>query len=242
MPEPAVSTPRVSLSLVWIGLLYAASMTVEASLRSLLDDAIQGGELSPGSKLPTERELVTRLGAPRGAIRRGLEVLEAEGLITRHVGRGTFLADRTQRLTPPTPPDTSPAEIMQARMALEPPLAALAAQAATQADLDVVSSCLRAGGAAAEYTEFEAWDGRFHHAVARAANNALLLSMFDVMNAARALPVWGSSKRRASTPERRACYHQEHTTIVEALLDRDPGGSSDAMRAHLRTVSDNLLG
>jgi DNA-binding GntR family transcriptional regulator len=68
------------------------------------------------------------------------------------------------------------------------------------------------------------------------------MNMFDVMNTARALPVWGSLKRRTSSPERRRCYHEEHTSIVEALRDRDPEGAQQCMRAHLENVSDNLLG
>jgi DNA-binding FadR family transcriptional regulator len=68
------------------------------------------------------------------------------------------------------------------------------------------------------------------------------MNMFDVMNAARSLPIWGSLKRRTSTPERMRCYQGEHTVIVEALRDRDPDGAQDAMRSHLRNVADNLLG
>lgn len=66
--------------------------------------------------------------------------------------------------------------------------------------------------------------------------------MFDVMNTARALPVWGSLKRRTSRPERRRCYHAEHTAVVDALRDRDPDGAHRAMCAHLENVADNLLG
>ena len=68
------------------------------------------------------------------------------------------------------------------------------------------------------------------------------MNMFDVLNTARALPVWGTLKRRTSSPERRACYHGEHTAIVAALRDRDPDGARQAMGAHLQNVSDNLLG
>jgi Transcriptional regulators len=68
------------------------------------------------------------------------------------------------------------------------------------------------------------------------------MSMFDVLNTARALPVWGTLKRRTSSPERRRCYHVEHIAIVEALRDRDPLGAGEAMRTHLQNVSDNLLG
>ena len=70
----------------------------------------------------------------------------------------------------------------------------------------------------------------------------LLMNMFDVLSTARALPVWGTLKRRTSSPERRACYHREHTAIVDALRDRDPDGAAQAMRSHLQNVSDNLLG
>ncbi|WP_028932383.1 FadR/GntR family transcriptional regulator [Pseudonocardia spinosispora] len=215
---------------------------VERSLRALLDDGARDGTLGPGSKLPTERDLVERLSAPRSAIRRALDALEAEGLVVREVGRGTF---RTEVITGPSdgaPSDTSPAEIMQVRLALEPSVAAIAARVATQADLERIQQCLVAGGKTDDFEGFEAWDARLHRAIAGAAHNGLLLNLFDVMNTARALPVWGSLKRRTSTPERRRCYHAEHTDIVEALGDRDPDGARAAMLTHLRNVSDNLLG
>jgi DNA-binding FadR family transcriptional regulator len=218
------------------------AMTVEQSLRSLLDEQAGTGKLGPGSRLPTERELVTLLAAPRSAVRRALDQLEVEGTIVRHVGRGTFLTDTAHVGSDGAPPDTSPAEIMQVRLVIEPPVAALAARLATQADLDRISECLDAGGTAGEFEPFEAWDAKLHRAIAHAAHNGLLLSMFDVMNTARALPVWGSLKRRTSSPERRACYHDEHTAIVAALTDRDPELADKAMRTHLEHVADNLLG
>jgi DNA-binding FadR family transcriptional regulator len=131
---------------------------------------------------------------------------------------------------------------MQVRLVLEPPVAALAARVATQADLDRIGRCLDRGGDADGFEAFESWDARLHRAIAEAAHNGLLMSMFDVMNTARQLPVWGSLKRRTSTPERRRCYHAEHTAIVDALRDRDPDGAQAAMRRHLHNVADSLLG
>src|SRR5215469_11465387 len=49
--------------------------------------------LGSGAKLPTERKLAADLGATRTSVRRALAVLEAEGRISREVGRGTFLRD-----------------------------------------------------------------------------------------------------------------------------------------------------
>lgn len=158
------------------------------------------------------------------------------------MGRGTFLTDMVLSQGRPAPGDTSPAEIMQVRLLLEPQVAALAARVATQADLDQIGSCLDAGGRSDGFEGFEAWDAKLHRAIAQAAHNGLLMNMFDVLNTARALPVWGTLERRTSSPERRLCYHREHAAIVDALRDRDPAEADNAMRAHLQNVSDNLLG
>lgn len=216
--------------------------TVERSLRTLLREGVESGRFGPGAKLPTERALVEHLAAPRSAIRRALETLEREGMLVRHVGRGTFLTEAALPPAEAAPADTSPAEIMQVRLLIEPPVSALAARVATQADLEHIGRFLERGGRTEEFQEFETWDTHLHRAIAQAAHNGLLMNMFDVMNTARSLPVWGSLKRRTSTPERTRCYHAEHTAIVDALRDRDPDSAQDAMRGHLQHVADNLLG
>jgi DNA-binding FadR family transcriptional regulator len=59
-------------------------------LRLLLDEAAPGGD----HRLPPERDLAEQLGVGRRALRRALEVLEAEGRIWRHQGKGTFAGPR----------------------------------------------------------------------------------------------------------------------------------------------------
>ena len=215
---------------------------VEKSLRALVADGARDGSWAPGAKLPTERALVERLDAPRSAIRRALEALERDGVVIRHVGRGTFLTEAAVQQVDGAPADTSPAEIMQVRLLLEPQVAGFAARVATQADLDHITECLTGGGDSDDFEGFETWDAKLHRAIAKAAHNGLLMNMFDVLNTARALPVWGTLKRRTSSGERRLCYHNEHTSIVDALCDRDPDAAEAAMRHHLQHVSDNLLG
>ena len=109
-------------------------------------------------------------------------------------------------------------------------------------DLVEISGHLDAGGSSSRFEEFESWDAKLHRSIALAARNGVLLSMFDVMNSARTLPVWGSLKRRTSSPERRQEYHAQHTLIVDALHDRDPEAAEHAMREHLRSVRTTLLG
>lgn len=55
---------------------------------------IMNSGLSEGDRLPPERTLCTMLGVTRSELRKSLLLLEAEGLLTRHVGRGTYLARR----------------------------------------------------------------------------------------------------------------------------------------------------
>src|SRR3982750_3588260 len=90
--------------------------------------------LSTGSKLPTERELAVEIGQTRHAVRGALSLMEAQGKIWRHVGRGTFVGKAPE----PDPNDigamlshTSPREIVEARQMLEPQIAAAAAVHAT---------------------------------------------------------------------------------------------------------------
>jgi DNA-binding FadR family transcriptional regulator len=221
---------------------HSPSEPVERRLRELLTTGADGVHFGPGAKLPTERELVDLLSAPRSAVRRALAALERDELVVRHVGRGTFVAEHASSAQLRAPADTSPAEIMQARSLLEPRIAQLAARAAHRADLDRIDHCLHRGGSAGDHAEFEAWDAELHRAIAGSAHNSLLLHLFDTMNAARDLPVWGSLKRRNSTPQRRATYHAEHGAIVAALHDRDPDAASAAMAEHLRRVTAGLLG
>jgi len=221
---------------------HSPSEPVERRLRELLTTGSGGVHFGPGAKLPTERELVDLLDAPRSAVRRALAALEREELVVRHVGRGTFVADHATSAQLRAPADTSPAEIMQVRSLLEPRIAELAARAAHRADLERIDHCLHRGGAAGDHAEFEAWDAELHRAIAGSAHNSLLLHLFDTMNAARDLPVWGSLKRRSSSPQRRAAYQREHAAVVAALHDRDPAAAASAMAEHLRQVTAGLLG
>jgi GntR family uxuAB operon transcriptional repressor len=137
---------------------------------------------------------------------------------------------------------------MAARLAVEPEIAFLAARYATPADLDRIRHGLSRGCAADSHEGFESWDSVLRRAIAQAAHNSLLPRMFDTMNAARDLPVWGNIKRRSASSERRAGNERDHGLAVERLSDRyryryrDPDAARRHMRAHLLDVRTNLFG
>ncbi len=207
-------------------------------------------------RLPTERALAAALGLPRSAVRDALSVLEAEGRITRLVGSGTYAVPAAGDRAGPADGaisgdaisgdaisgDASPAEIMEARLLLEPRLALLVAANAKAADFARMEECCREAEAATGLAAFEAWDAALHRAIALATHNRLLIDAYAAISAAREQADWGALKRSTATPERRARYCQEHRAIVAALKTRDAAAAEAAITAHLLAVRHNLLG
>ena len=83
---------------------------------------IADGSLVPGMRLPTERELSRRFGMPRNAVRKTLAEFEAGGTITRHVGRGTFIAGPAveRDISSASIAHTSPGELMDCLLYTSP--------------------------------------------------------------------------------------------------------------------------
>ncbi len=210
-------------------------------IRAFLLEAVAQGAIAPGGKLPTERELATRFALPRNTVRKTLAQLEAEGAITRHVGRGTFLAD-TGGFPADSITHTSPAELMEARMRLEPALAELIVTNATPADFERMETCLDRAERGASLDDFEVWDAALHQALAAATHNRFVIRVFDMATAVRHQTEWGKLKDRVVTSERRLKYQEEHRAIVSALKARDADRARLAILAHLQHARRNLFG
>jgi DNA-binding FadR family transcriptional regulator len=210
-----------------------------------------------GSRLPTERQLSIDLGVTRSSVRSALALLEAQGHISREVGRGTFLRALPQpasgaawrdaagetsqvRTAGPASADFAPADVMTIRRLLEPPAMVLVVAWATAADLEEMDRCLARGDRAATFEEFEACDLALHRCIMAASHSPLLATLYGAIEAARHGQVWGDLKRRSASPERRAQYQADHRAIVEALRSRDSADAVEAMRVHLAKVQEHL--
>ena len=214
-------------------------------IREFILNGAADGSLAPGEKLPTERALAQRFAVPRNAVRKTLAQLEAKGSIARHVGRGTFLATVGDAANEPaSAPAThiSPAELMEARLRIEPAIAELIVTNATAADFKRMEMCLDKAERAATLDEFELWDAALHQAMANASHNRFVIRILDIVTAVRQQSEWGKLKDRIVTPERRLKYQQEHRAIVTALKDRDDARAKEAIVAHLQHARRNLFG
>lgn len=217
------------------------------NLREAILENLKSRAWRAGHRLPTERELSGQYGLSRSTVRRVLADLKSKGLITQTVGSGTYVSeDVTQALAGMaqggSPLATSPAELMSARLVLEPAIIVMVIGNATQTDFDRMDLCCEKGEAAGTIEEFELWDGKLHEAIADAAHNAFISTVFQRMSEVRAQSEWGMLKRRSATPERRLDYQREHREFVAALKDRDGARAGELCVGHLIHVRRNLLG
>ena len=253
------SKPICILSLINIGLVFSIGVNTdqigcENKLREamsvVLKDFIEAEGLEPGDRLPPERELAPKLGLPRTALRRMLASLEKEGSLIRHVGRGTFIAGHGVGSSALRQPVTStidglrtyPAEVFEARLILEPKIAALAALRATRQEIDEMQKSIDRTRTAQTFVEFEKWDAIFHRIIVQSARNSLLASLYESIHAVRSGKLWGKMKEQSITPERINAYTADHVAIVEAIKDRNSKDAELSMYEHIIDARTNTLG
>ena len=207
---------------------------------------LAGSGATPGDRLPPERNLCEQLGISRGELRKVLTSLEAEGVVERHVGRGTFLRTPDARgnkepLVTHLAEITSPHAAMMARLSLEPELAGHAAIHAAPRHLTEARRLADGMRAAANWAEYEQLDAQLHELIAVASGNPLLAELHRIVNAVRVSVVWSKLALPQDGPP--ADYHSfaEHDDIIEALERRDRIAAHAAMRDHLKSVRATLL-
>jgi GntR family transcriptional repressor for pyruvate dehydrogenase complex len=198
-------------------------------------------ELQPGDRIPAERQLVRQLGVSRSSMREALRVLTSRGLLEVREGLGTFVAQDHQPFISHALMVSSliggrtARELHEVRAHVEPFCARLAAERATEADLEGIRTCLaRQEAALGSVDEFLDADVAFHLAIAQASENRVLVEMLRTVRAlAMARMATLLSARRDMTRS-----YREHRRIFESVAARDPVGAEAAMQAHLRPYSD----
>lgn len=205
---------------------------------------IKSGELKPGDKLPTERELASQLKVSRTAIREALRSLEVMGVIDSKVGSGTFVKEmsldslmdpfagilkRNERLI---------VELIEVRMLLEVEIAKLAAKRRTEENLKAIESSLELIEKEIQQGELGSdGDNAFHSELTNAAENLALSSILSLCGELL------SSTRKAAlmaldSPTISLEYHRR---IYEAIKNQDAEEAGRIMREHLEVAYNNLM-
>ena len=201
-------------------------------------------DLPPDSRLPPERELCLELGVSRGELRKALTLLEEEGQLWRHVGKGTFVGSGPMRdgvSISEIADQTTPAALIQARAIFEPAIAREAALNATIADVKAMRSSATKARQAETWRQYENLDNLLHRQIAEATRNPTLLGLFDTLNLVRRAVVWGRLRPALERPPADHHSYAEHDLIVDAISDRDFRGAALAMRNHIESVGRRLM-
>ena len=207
--------------------------------------AIAAGNIDESGRLVPERMLAADLGISRRAVRRALDVLEAEGVLMRRQWHGTFVSGNGAALAVDALPHlqalNNPIDVIEVRLTLEPALARLAAMRASQCDIDRLVKMAEETGAAGSPKEYERADAAFHRRIASAARNPVFLALFEAIMAIVERASWRQGRETGHCVNNQAIYAQCHRDIAEAIAARNGGLAQERMRSHLGRVQQQLL-
>jgi GntR family transcriptional regulator, transcriptional repressor for pyruvate dehydrogenase complex len=206
--------------------------------------------LQPGDRIGTEQELAAEFGVSRPTLREGLRLLASSHLIRVGRGRagGIFVArtpgegmsrNVSESISMMLATESiSLAQLLDARMFLEVPLAGLAASHADPSTADDLQAAIDEASAHRPGTPaFNEADKRFHQILARAAGNELLLAFTDWILEVLQPQLIASIGDRVDAAE----ILRQHGDIQRAVKRRQSAAAEKAMRNHiayLRQVHD----
>jgi GntR family transcriptional repressor for pyruvate dehydrogenase complex len=230
-------------------------MQIARQIRNLIRD----GTLKVGEKLPPERALVEQFGASRASVREALSALEMLGLIECRSGQGNYIkADGSEgsidgEMLKTLLHNHDAYEIFEARLELEPSMAALAAERATPQELDNLramvatlrslgDAVLREPNSEAAIDQYMETDRRFHLEIGRASHNNVLFTVYSGVNLMTRETHWKAMKSKGLTSDGSIrAYAAEHEAILAALSAKDPKAALRESKRHLQMLKKGLF-
>ena len=204
-----------------------------------IQELVWDGSLKHGDRLPPERELAERLQVSRSSLREAMRALELQGLVVSRPGAGTFI--NTERLDSVVSIIASCLmdsgemlkDVFEMRRLLEPGIAALAAERATEEDIEHMEATLVEQAHQIDRGESGVeGDSAFHFAIAQATHNSALIKV--VMAVADTLRE--SRDQSLQTPERANRSLASHQEILDIVHRHDVEGAHKAMEHHISVV------
>jgi GntR family transcriptional repressor for pyruvate dehydrogenase complex len=205
---------------------------------------ITSGRLPPGERLPPERALGVRYGVSRTVVREAMQALASRGVVTIRPGSGVYVAHvdasvaaEALRLLLHTWPGLTYEKIYEVREVIEVRMAGLAAERATDEDLERVVEAVRELDTAPTGEAYAQADASFHLVLADLTHNEvfriLLESVGEIMLELR--------RQVAYEPKARHRVNVDHKRIAEAVIRRDPEAARGEMESHLGHSRDLVL-
>jgi len=210
-----------------------------------IKDMVEKGRFKSGDQLPVERELAEVFRVSRSSVREALRSLESQGFIESRQGDGTYIARQpVDSIVRPlasvilTEKDDQ-MELFEMRRMIEPDVAYLAAERATEEEIAMMEKVLTLQQDQIDRGDFETdVDRNFHYIMARAARNKVLLRITDNI-----IDLLAESREQylqvEGRPQKSILRHRE---VLEAIRARDPERAEKCMLEHLVDIETSLFG
>lgn len=213
--------------------------------RSVLDKMLvlfDSGEFPPGGRLPPERELAERFNVSRPTIREAIIALEILNRVQVKTGSGIYVLEHLSN-TGTGIDHISPYELTESRALIEGEAVALATSLITDEELKELEDSLYEMAQENAEGELAAGDAdrKFHHIIAQATRNAMLVSIIEHMWHVRNHAPMVSKAYRAICEQDGEKRVEEHREIFAALRDRDPKAARAAMHQHFALILNKLI-
>ena len=214
-----------------------------------LEKRILEGSLKPGDRLPSERDLALELGVSRPSLREAIQRLVSKGMLTTRHGGGTHVTDRLEAHFVDPWQDmlnghpVLQSDLLEFRQMLESHAACLAAERATDADIERINSAfttLEAVFAEDDLTACINADLAFHQAIAEASHNVLIghltASLMRVIHG----HIAGNLEHLHTRPVLWNKIHAQHRAIWQAVRDHKPEAAARAAGSHIEFVRKSI--
>jgi GntR family transcriptional regulator, transcriptional repressor for pyruvate dehydrogenase complex len=219
-------------------LIPVVRKTLAEQIGAQLFTMINEGVWKVGERLPSEPELCKALHVGRSSLREAIRSLVFTGIVEIRPGEGTFVSEGPsrflRRIVAPGSLNNARdmADLFEARVILEPELAALCAQRAGKDELDDLERQVgEMEQILPEADLFAEHDLHFHISIAAASQNHALRGYLKAI----AEPLGELIRKGARTGSSRQLAHGHHVKILDALKQRNASKARASMRAHLRT-------
>jgi GntR family transcriptional repressor for pyruvate dehydrogenase complex len=218
-------------------------MAITDEVISRFKDLILQRVLTPGCKLPSERELAEVLGVSRPTLRQAMKALQVLGIIRTRQGDGAYLEEKTSEILK-APLDFSIAlkgtakhDLFETRQTMEVRLAALAAERRTAQDLQNMRQALAdmrsSAGVPDQWCEH---DIEFHARIVEAAKNGVMASIVEMLSHMLV-------ESRKETVRLLTDYEESlrsHERVFEEIERQNASGAGEAMADHFRLMETRV--
>ena len=201
-------------------------------------------EMKTGSKLPAEAELMVRFGVSRSTIREAVKILKTENIVDIRQGQGTFLCAMPGLGDDPlglrfADQEELTGKLLEARLLIEPNVAALAAQHRKQKHLDEMKQMLdKMDNAYLHGEDYTVFDFEFHSIVARCTGNEVIERLLPTIH--ESIRAGYQHTRRVEGSYQRAS--QCHLEMYRAIMDKDSERARHAAQRHMiQTMHDSCV-